>query len=185
MKTVGGLMAVVLFVSIGLAGMRNPTPMWASAVFTVTVSLLCTSVLGAMATRGHARLTWAGLAIFGWSYLVIAFMIGSETNGATPPPFVARAWADYMDDRNASAGATPPANSEPQGEKLIGTPESVVRVKGNVVRLWPVVPPRIDRLNRRRIVHSVGAIAFALLGCVAARFLAARNDEAGGPRPPT
>jgi len=182
--SIAGLMAVIVLVSVGLAGMRNPTTLWASALFTITVASLCTGTLGAIAGSGHARLTWAGMAVFGWVYLGFAFGLAGDSNGATLPPFVTRALSDYMDDRDSPLGAGAMSDRRPQGEKVIGIPESVVLLTPDGKPMRTVVYPSLDPLNRRRIVHSLGAIVFALIGGVVARFLAARNDGAERPLRP-
>jgi hypothetical protein len=38
--SVAGLMALILMVSLGLAALHNPTIVWASSLFTLTVVLL-------------------------------------------------------------------------------------------------------------------------------------------------
>src|SRR5829696_8895385 len=113
--SIGGLMVAIVFVSVCLAALRNPTIVWASALFTLTVALLCTAVLAAMAAHGHARLTRAGLAVFGWAYLGIAFGPGSSGNGVTPPPFVTQALSDYLHDPDYSKWPVY-LNREPRGE---------------------------------------------------------------------
>ncbi len=76
-------MGIVLLAAVGLAALRNPTIVWASSLFTLVVVLLCTAVLGAIAVRGPARLTWTGFAVFGWVYLGIAF--GLAQRGTVRP----------------------------------------------------------------------------------------------------
>jgi hypothetical protein len=46
--TVANLMSVVLVTALGLAGLMNSTPIWASTRFTLAVSLLCAAILGAV-----------------------------------------------------------------------------------------------------------------------------------------
>jgi hypothetical protein len=70
--TIGSLMSVVLLTALGLAGLRNPTPIWASAVFTLAVSLLCLAVLGAVFRSAESRPFLTGFALFGWVYLILA-----------------------------------------------------------------------------------------------------------------
>src|SRR5262249_4779035 len=67
--TIAQAMALVLLAGIGFAALRSASVLWASAVFTLTVTVLSAALLAAMARRGRARMTWAGFALFGWIYL--------------------------------------------------------------------------------------------------------------------
>ncbi len=49
-----------------------------------------------------------------------------------------------------------------------------------VAQVKPVTLARIDWINLRRVVHSLGVMSFALLGALIGRLFAARNVEAGG-----
>ncbi len=64
--SVAGLMAVILLLAVGMAALRDPTTLWARAIFTAAVTLFAASLLGAMIHRGIPRFSWAGLAVFGW-----------------------------------------------------------------------------------------------------------------------
>lgn len=79
--TVAGLMEIVLVAAVGSAALRNPTIVWASALFTLLVMMLCSATLGAIAVRGPARLMWAGFAIFGsvYSKLPLELPLGPMT----------------------------------------------------------------------------------------------------------
>jgi hypothetical protein len=69
--TIAQSMAIVLYLGIGLAGLRNANAFWASATFTLAVILISAALLGAYARRGRDRLSWAGFALFGWAYLLV------------------------------------------------------------------------------------------------------------------
>jgi hypothetical protein len=64
--SLAGLMAVVFFIALGIAALLKATALWASVLFMFTVALMSAAILGAIACRGRTRLTWAGVAIFGW-----------------------------------------------------------------------------------------------------------------------
>lgn len=64
-------MAVVLFVGLGFAALRNADENWASATYTLAIVMIAAAPIGAFARRGTARIGWAGFAIFGWTYLLI------------------------------------------------------------------------------------------------------------------
>jgi hypothetical protein len=44
--SIGGLMGFVLVAAVGLAGLRNATPIWAGSVFLLTCGILLLAVLG-------------------------------------------------------------------------------------------------------------------------------------------
>jgi hypothetical protein len=71
--SIAGLMAVVLIVAVGFAALRNANQAWASGMFYLVVVLLPTSLLRGIAGRGRERLACIGFAVFGWSYLLMAF----------------------------------------------------------------------------------------------------------------
>lgn len=174
--SVAGLMGIVVLAAVGFAALRNPTIVWASGLFTLTVVILCSAVLGAIAVRGPARLTWAGVAVFGWVYLGIAFGIGSEGNGATPPPFLIQALGDYMRD-SQSATWMAQINSRPLGERFLEAPMITGNLGGGGTK--PVTVTMINWINLRRVVHTLGTMSFALLGALVGHIFAARNGEAG------
>jgi hypothetical protein len=72
---IGGLMALVLYVALGLAALltRVPTIFWASAVYSLTAAVMASSVLLALPRSGLDRMRRTGFAIFGWTYLLLAF----------------------------------------------------------------------------------------------------------------
>ena len=54
--TLGASMALVVAVAFGLSVFRDPSPFWASSLFTLVVILLGFATLGAMARRGSSRM---------------------------------------------------------------------------------------------------------------------------------
>ena len=63
--SIAGLMALVAVAARGVAGLREGTEVWASAVFSATVLLLVGAVLNAALARGPRRASWGGFALFG------------------------------------------------------------------------------------------------------------------------
>lgn len=86
--SIAGVMLLMLPVAVGLAALRDPSELWASVLFTVTLLALLVSVLGTVARRGPARLAFFGFVLFGASYLVLAFGPWASINpeGLRPPP---------------------------------------------------------------------------------------------------
>ena len=122
--TLAQLMATVIFIGLGFAAIRSASLLWASAVFTLTVVVLSAAILGAMARRGRARMTWAGFALFGWIYLGTTFGPWATVNGVTAPPYVTRWGLDYWDSKHWSVGRIDTASP---GEELF---------RGSRCRAW-------------------------------------------------
>src|SRR5262249_20386454 len=89
---IAGLMLSLLPVAVGLAALRDPSELWASALFTLTILTLLVSVLGTVARRGASRMAFLGFTLFGSSYLILAFGPWPWVNpdGLRPPPLVTR-----------------------------------------------------------------------------------------------
>ena len=158
--TLAQLMAIVLFIGFGFAAMRLGSLLWASAVFTLTVAVLSVAVLGTMARRGRARMTWAGFALFGWVYLGTTFGPWADVHGVTAPPYVTRWPLDYWDAKLRSGGWM---DTVPTGEMLFPR--------------FPTAVTQPDVFQARRIGHCLAAIVFGLVGAVSGRLLAPRNEQ--------
>lgn len=91
--TIANLMAVVLYVGLGFAALRNADEFWASATFTLAILAVSAAVVGAVARKGQARLTWMGFAVFGWASLLI-WLSTSQTidNMVNGPPVPVMTW---------------------------------------------------------------------------------------------
>src|SRR4051812_35153027 len=92
---IAGLRAVVSLVALAFASILNASPLWASVLFLATMALVSTAVLGASFGRERARITWAGVAIFGWAYLGAVFGPFRYGNGTTIPPLPTMAMYEY------------------------------------------------------------------------------------------
>jgi hypothetical protein len=91
--TIANLMFVVLYVGLGFAALRNADEFWASATFTLAILAVSAAVVGAVARKGRARMTWLGFAVFGLASLLI-WLSTSQTidysmNG---PPLAVMTW---------------------------------------------------------------------------------------------
>jgi hypothetical protein len=173
-------MGFVLFVAVGLAALRSASALWVSATFTATVALLSAAALGAMATRGRPRTAWAGLAVFGWVYLAVAFGPWPG-NVDGPPPLLTTPLLDAVQDYVVSDGTTPYMTFD-----LRYRYDLVTGFRGKTGA--GVAPPpggwkRVDLTAYRRVGHSLGAVVFGLLGALVGRSFARREvaDSGGGP----
>lgn len=71
--SIAGMMGLILVGALGLAALRSATEAWAALVLAVTLGLLGFAILGAIYRRDDGRAWWAGFALFGWGYLLLAF----------------------------------------------------------------------------------------------------------------
>jgi hypothetical protein len=104
--SIGSLLAAITSCGVGLAALHSASALWASALFTTIVAVLSAAILGAMASRGRHRLTWSGLAVFGWIYLAIVFGPW-PFNPDGPPPLLTVPLLDAIQDSVVSDGETP------------------------------------------------------------------------------
>jgi hypothetical protein len=152
--SLAGLMAVVFFIALGIAALLNATALWASVLFMLTVALMSAAILGAIACRGRTRLTWAGVAIFGWVYLGIVFGPLPNGNGTTIPPLSTIVLYEYtlyniVISKSKAAYADVTFNNSIQAETLLD--KATLTGKPRVL---------VDVMHLKRIVHSCGAVIF-------------------------
>jgi hypothetical protein len=69
--TIAALMGLVAVCAATFAALRSSAAYWASTMVTVTVLALLGSVVASL--LGRHRTGWAGFAIFGWGYFLLAF----------------------------------------------------------------------------------------------------------------
>jgi hypothetical protein len=95
--TLAQLVAVVLFIGFGFAALHNADEFWASATYTLAITLIAASLVGAIVRRSEARATWAGFAVFGWTYLLVVRLPPCDTGGLgfgpIPTPNLLIEWA--------------------------------------------------------------------------------------------
>jgi hypothetical protein len=80
-------MGIVLVIAVGLAGLRDPNELWASAIFTAVLAALLVATIGAIVRRGD-RPFLVGFSLSGWVYLLVAFEFTNR--------FVAPDWSDQV-----------------------------------------------------------------------------------------
>jgi hypothetical protein len=181
--SIAGLMAVVLIFAVGFAGLRAGSALWASVMFTITVTLLAAAILGSAACRGPARMAWIGFAVFGWTYLLATFWLWAEPNGVTGPPFVTKALLDYFQPIDNAAVIT--IDRAPTGERT--TTEYVPTLGMRPGTMIPAGPPPgvrvVNLFHYRRIGHCLAAIVFGIAGAVLGKLCSARSNAADGHLP--
>ncbi len=179
--TIAGLMIAVVVFAVGLAGLRAASPLWASAVFTITVTLLTTAILGAAACRGRPRVAWLGFSVFGWTYLLATFWLWPGPNGVTAPPFLTKAILDSLEPQSQK-GAIMTFDPGPVGEQSTESPPMVATFAPGPGTTTRVVSTAftgrvVNLLHYRRIGHTLAAIAFGLLGAVLGALFSARSPD--------
>ncbi len=65
----GTLVILILILGVGFAALRESTDTWDSSVFSITLSVLLTSILLAIDRTEAQRAFWLGFALFGSAYL--------------------------------------------------------------------------------------------------------------------
>jgi hypothetical protein len=69
--SIGSLLTVIAILGVGFAALRSPSPVWASAIFTVTAVTLVAAASNAIFGRGARRAYWLGFALFGGAYFYL------------------------------------------------------------------------------------------------------------------
>jgi hypothetical protein len=75
---IASLLGVILFLGVGLAGLRESNDLWESGLFTLTLGVLLVSILLAVHRSEVKRAFWIGFAIIGWGYMAIALIPSIE-----------------------------------------------------------------------------------------------------------
>ena len=72
--SIAGVMGIVVIAAVGLMGLREGTPIWASLTFGLTLLFLLGASLNAALRKPIDRAGWLGFAaMFGWVYLLLNF----------------------------------------------------------------------------------------------------------------
>jgi hypothetical protein len=83
--TIAQMMTLILLVGIGFAALRNANQFWASATYAIAIISILAALLGASAPKGKARMTWAGFAVFGLTYLFLDLLADLSVSLGTGP----------------------------------------------------------------------------------------------------
>jgi hypothetical protein len=67
------LVAAVFAMALALAALRYASPLWSSAVFSLTLGVLLVALVSTLFGQGPARAFSGGFAVFGWAYACVAF----------------------------------------------------------------------------------------------------------------
>ena len=165
--SIAGLMTVVLLIALGLAGLRDTSTVWASAVFSLTVILLATAILGAATCSGPSRMACLGFGLFGGTYLLAAFWLWPVPNGVTAPPLLSKLLLDWLQPSVKTPTVMTIDRGQPGELSFVPIPNVWTTVPGtvNITTSAPFTGRVINLHNYRRIGHVLASI---MLGCVGA-----------------
>lgn len=178
--TIANLLGVVLFAALAVAALREATELWDSAVFTLTLGVLLTSVVLAVHRTGERRAYWVGFALFGAAYTAGSLITPIESRLLTTRGLA------YLDALipgrgpvygvtfgfSSNAAAAQPFSFIVDGGTLTEPPQGGVR-------LWNVTAGNLlagsagSSENFVRIGHSLLSLLAALAGGSLSRRLAA------------
>jgi hypothetical protein len=170
---IGTLLAVVVFLAVAFAALREATALLDGGVFTLTVAMLLAGVLLSVHRTGRVRAFWVGFALFGWTYLAASLIPTVE------PRLLTTKGLEYLDSkipgRAVTFSVTLPTNNS-------GTPSNLVEhvisspIRGAVIETMnstiaystlagkALAGPFGSSENFVRIGHSLLALIVALCG---------------------
>jgi hypothetical protein len=188
--TIGGILAIVLFAAVGLAGRKEPTELWDGAVFGLTLVMLLASVLQAVHAGGSRRAYWLGFALFGWAYVALCQVPAIEAR--LPTTHGLSRLDGLLPGRSTVATAPAPVGLE-RPRLLFGAPGvkdvTISNLDVDSIHLWDAsTGRRLVRLGGSpeafiRVGHSLFALILAFVGANASRFLHAREASPGREPP--
>src|SRR3954453_24109474 len=152
--SIAGLMVAVLLLAVGFAGLRTASAFWASAIFTFTITLLATALLGVAATQGRSRMACLVFGLFGWVYLLMTFWLWPGPNGVSAPPFLTKALLDAVQPASRTP-ASMTIDPGPAGEMSAEPPPPMVAttIRPGLVGAAPFTGRVVNLLHYRRIGH--------------------------------
>ncbi len=189
--SLASLLALVGFIAVGLAALRDASEWVAQAFFTLTLAALAFGLLGTIVRREHAA--WIGFSLFGWGYFLAAFAPVLEVEIA---PFLLTTKAiDTALERLNEVPPLPPELGYPTS--LRNDVPSTKFVEGKWIPLSPseieLVKDYLDKMRTRelhlgqletsfqhgrRIGHSMLSLIAGLLGAFAGRLFARERTPA-------
>jgi hypothetical protein len=172
--SIASVLGLVLFLAVACAALRQADELWDSAVFSLTVVVLVTSVLLTIQRTGRRRAFWLGSALFGWMYLIASLIPAVESRLLTTKGLV------YLDSKIPGRVATlklalGSSAFSPDGQRLVADQQGMVRI-------WNVSTGRLlaglsaTSEDFVRIGHSLMVLIVAFVGGRVSRWLRAREE---------
>jgi hypothetical protein len=76
--SIATLLTVIALSGVGLAALRSPSPLWASAIYTVAAVAIVAAASSAILGRGARRAYWLGFSLFGGAYFYLTMGFNSH-----------------------------------------------------------------------------------------------------------
>jgi hypothetical protein len=150
--TIAQSMAIVLYVGFGFAALRNADDLYASATFTLAVTMVSLAFVGALVRKGKARAIWSGFAVFGLANLLIGLSPSLNPPGPT--------FYHYT-----------------TGQR----PTPVLLIEWALRRLHPYVNPiapgAAGSIPYDQVSYSLGIVLFGFIGAALGRLVALKDDQ--------
>jgi hypothetical protein len=181
--SIRAVMALVVFVTVAFAALRDASDLWASLLFTLAIGLLGVATLGAMICRGRSRAFYAGTSFFGGGYLLLCCGPWPDTSTQSR-----LATSELLDSLYARINPGEPraytVMKPVRQTQSMATTYTVMRpVKQTQSKevtytvMQPVAASRPNRSSFHRIGHSLFALLLALFGGVTAHYFQATRDR--------
>jgi hypothetical protein len=179
---ISSLLAVVLFLAVGFAALRESDDLWDSGVFTVTLAALLISILLTVHRTETRRAFWLGFALFGWIYLGLSLVPSIESRLLTTKVLAyldskvpGRSQAGFI-VRLALTGSGAPSNQVQNVAFTAGGTQLATSGQGQV-KIWNVATGKLlggwsgTTENFVRIGHSLFALLVSWFGGLLSRRL--------------
>jgi hypothetical protein len=114
--SIGSLLTVIAILGVGLAALRNPSPLWASALYTVAATAIVAGAANAIVGHGARRAYWLGFSLFGGAYI---YFTGSSQ--LVTDTFLDLAYP-YVAAEVPSAAPASPNGPNPSTSVTLGSP---------------------------------------------------------------
>jgi hypothetical protein len=179
--SIASLLALVVFVAVGLAALQAASDVWDGCVFASTSLTLLIATLLAVHRRGRDRAFWIGFTLFGSAYLVASLVPNVE------PRLPSTRGLAYLDSKlskrvvgftwsTVSTGGSTTGGNVPQTFTFTTSGSTLAANSLPTARLWSLAgsPPAGSSgsmENFVRIGHSLLALVMALAGGHLSRFL--------------
>jgi hypothetical protein len=169
---IASLLAAILVLGVGFAGLRESSELWDSGLFTLTIGVLLVSILLAVHQTHKRRAFWLGFALSGSAYLALALMpsIGSRLITTKALAFVDSKLPGRPIEIDTLINGVIGSGMDPNQVALtVSEIQSAVAAQGQV-RVWngatgtPLGGWSGTTQNFIRIGHSLVALLAGLLG---------------------
>ncbi len=96
---IASMLGAISFVAVGFAALREANDQWDSALFSLTLGFLLSTVLLAVHRTEARRAFWIGFAVFGWGYLSLSLISSTEARLITTQALVYLEKANILGNR--------------------------------------------------------------------------------------